>query len=82
MAPSKGIVDGGIELYDAERSAYEKNEFLSVLWGLWSRQQTTIPTAIGGRSELNYSLLWILNLGPRIKYHLPASEGLVAIRSE
>jgi hypothetical protein len=66
--PLFGIVDGEIELFDAERSAYEKNEFRSVLWGLWSRRLTTIQTAIGERIERNYNLLWIFNSGPNIRY--------------
>lgn len=78
--PLFGIVDGEIELYDAERAAYEKNEFLSVLWGLWSQQRTTVQTAYGVRTERNYNLFWILNSGPRIKYALPASTKTVAVQ--
>ena len=70
--PLFGIVDGDIELYDAEQSAYEKQEFTSVLWGLWTRERKTIQTGHGERTEHNYSLLWILNWGPSVHYDQPA----------
>ena len=66
--PLFGIVDGDFELYDAEQSAYEKNELTSVLWGLWTRQRTTLQTGHGERTARNYSLLWIFDWGPSVDY--------------
>jgi hypothetical protein len=70
--PLFGIVDGNIELYDAEQAAYEKQEFRSLLWGLWTRERTTVQTGHGERTERNHSLLWILDWGPSAHYDLPA----------
>ena len=72
--PLFGIVDGDVELYDSEQSAYEKKEFRSVLWGLWTRERNTIQTSHGERIESNSNLFWILDWGPGVHYNPPADS--------
>ena len=72
--PLFGIFDGGVELYDADHTAYETEAFRSILWGLWTRNRRTVQTLHGERTEHNYSLLWVLNSGPRVHYDPPAGD--------
>jgi hypothetical protein len=66
--PLFGIVDGSVELYDAEQRVYERGDFTSILWGLWTRERTTIPTAHGERTERNGRFLWLLDWGRHVRY--------------
>jgi hypothetical protein len=48
--------------------AYEKQQFKSLLWGLWSSVRKTVQTTHGERVELNRSLLWVLDWETSVRY--------------
>jgi hypothetical protein len=52
----------------AEHLAYEKQQFKSLLWGLWSSVRKTVQTTHGERVELNRSLLWVLDWETSVRY--------------
>lgn len=72
--PLFGVVDADVERYDAENSAYERSDFTSVLWGLWTGKRGIVQTTHGARSERTYRLFWFLDWGPRVHYERAAAD--------
>lgn len=66
--PLLTFLDGEVAFYDEAQTPYETHEFTSLLWGLYARQQTTIQTIHGARSEGRHRLLWILDFDPGARY--------------
>ncbi len=62
------IVDADVEFFDTEHAAYERNEFMAILWGLWARSEMTIQTHHGERVQRSGRLLWIFDWEDSVKY--------------
>ncbi len=70
------IVDGDVEFFDAEHAAFERTEFMAILWGLWARSEMTLQTAHGERVERSGRLLWLLDWDDSVEYveHAPLAS--------
>ncbi|MEO0660959.1 MAG: hypothetical protein AAFZ87_05435 [Planctomycetota bacterium] len=69
--PLFGFVDATMTRYDERDECYERHEYDSYLWGLFSVHREEIDTQVGVRKQTKRTFLWLFDWSSSPKYVEP-----------
>ncbi|MEL6431638.1 MAG: hypothetical protein AAFP22_07980 [Planctomycetota bacterium] len=69
--PFFGFVDATMTRYDERDECYERHEYDSYLWGLFSVHREEIDTQVGVRKQTKRTFLWLFDWSSSPKYVEP-----------